>query len=728
MHRKALIPNVLFLLVVVGFFFAPREVQSQSKLTIKSVDVVPKANYSSLKGGSSPQKLIDGRLAGTNLFWLDPNALGWQNHGQITIDLEISSPALVTGVKLTTAKNEAAEILLPLNVHAFGSIDGKGYAYLGDLNANKQDHPDGYLTVELSRQGIDKNARYVRLIIIPHGRMFFTDEITVYGKKVVTNANTRMKTLSPQEVEEIIRESKRSEINRSSLLQELKTLKGKIKAADYNAVRRTILNTTSFETDDAYNVVSRRIADMGAPGDRKAGVHLRYLASPWGDLQTGMSGPNQSVSLRNAVNTTQYLTFEVVNNTGKPLKILNFKSPALVRTTLYEIQSVKARNATSVQDVMFPVPLRPGAPLMEPGQKKKYILAIESLKAGNADISIAFSIPGSLPLNVRVQSADIGLNDTFTRKNKLNVNVWPYFTFPFYKNREELIRHDLINHYSNTFAIPAWTLEPLNLTTDFKKLKDYLKYYRKGDRVILFMNHRPYMDNPGDYLKASWNKRFLSWYDSMIAVLDKHGIGNDQVYLYPFDEIQEREVNSFNTFASWIKKERGAQLFITLVHQKMLPRVIKNSDIYQILITKNDINRIGQSPGKSFWIYDIMDNSKQTDPYTRYRLLSWKAFLAGAKGIGFWNYAEMFGASVWDDFDGKKADYNTVYDHGKVIVPSRRWEAFKQGIEDHLILMRYAEKAGHSRARKLAEDVLKASGQSHKADEARAIALRVLSN
>src|SRR5690606_22273078 len=144
------------------------------------------------------------------------------------------------------------EILLPLNVHAFGSIDGKGYAYLGDLNANKQDHPDGYLTVELSRQGIDKNARYVRLIIIPHGRMFFTDEITVYGKKVVTNANTRMKTLSPQEVEEIIRESKRSEINRSSLLQELKTLKGKIKAADYNAVRRTILNTTSFETDDAY--------------------------------------------------------------------------------------------------------------------------------------------------------------------------------------------------------------------------------------------------------------------------------------------------------------------------------------------------------------------------------------------------------------------------------------------------------------------------------------------
>ena len=88
----------------------------------------------------------------------------------------------------------------------------------------------------------------------------------------------------------------------------------------------------------------------------------------------------------------------------------------------------------------------------------------------------------------------------------------------------------------------------------------------------------------------------------------------------------------------------------------------------------------------------------------------------------------MFGDSVWDDFDGKKADYNAVYDDGNEIRPSRRWEAFKQGVEDHMILKRYAARFDEVKARKIAEEVLKASNQSHKADEARAEILRALAN
>lgn len=58
----------------------------------------------------------------------------------------------------------------------------------------------------------------------------------------------------------------------------------------------------------------------------------------------------------------------------------------------------------------------------------------------------------------------------------------------------------------------------------------------------------------------------------------------------------------------------------------------------------------------------------------------------GASGVGFWSYSDTNGSSAWNDLDGKYPDWAVVYEADNRIVSSRRWEAFREGLEDYSLL------------------------------------------
>jgi len=129
------------------------------------------------------------------------------------------------------------------------------------------------------------------------------------------------------------------------------------------------------------------------------------------------------------------------------------------------------------------------------------------------------------------------------------------------------------------------------------------------------------------------------------------------------------------------------------------------------------------------WIYDT--KSKSLAPYVSFRLMAWEAFFRGYGGIGFWDYADVANVngnpgSLWNDFDGPYADYNVVYNLDGKIVSSRRWEAFKMGIEDYYILSAYAKKYGTAAAMQYCQKVLRNSNQIDQADATRNELLRKL--
>lgn len=63
-----------------------------------------------------------------------------------------------------------------------------------------------------------------------------------------------------------------------------------------------------------------------------------------------------------------------------------------------------------------------------------------------------------------------------------------------------------------------------------------------------------------------------------------------------------------------------------------------------------------------------------------------------AKGVGFWAYSDTSGSSAWDDFDGRRPDYAVVYENKNGPVSSRRWEAFREGIEDYQLFSAACER------------------------------------
>jgi hypothetical protein len=104
--------------------------------------------------------------------------------------------------------------------------------------------------------------------------------------------------------------------------------------------------------------------------------------------------------------------------------------------------------------------------------------------------------------------------------------------------------------------------------------------------------------------------------------------------------------------------------------------------------------------------------------------MSWEAFANGYTGIGFWNYADE-GANkklnlITDPLISPKSSYSVIYDGpGKKIISSRRWEAFKLGIEDYSVLQSYANKYGGKKAKELARQVLNAPENLNLADSIR---------
>lgn len=92
-------------------------------------------------------------------------------------------------------------------------------------------------------------------------------------------------------------------------------------------------------------------------------------------------------------------------------------------------------------------------------------------------------------------------------------------------------------------------------------------------------------------------------------------------------------------------------------------------------------------------MYTGFTPGKASDPYAYLRLMPWRAFNRKLTGAGFWAYLD-FGTKSWDDTMRASGYYGVVYGakyssletYGESIVTTRRWEAWREGVEDYQYL------------------------------------------
>ena len=272
---------------------------------------------------------------------------------------------------------------------------------------------------------------------------------------------------------------------------------------------------------------------------------------------------------------------------------------------------------------------------------------------------------------------------------------------------------DLHRHYTRVFVVDR-TGVPFprraadgTMELDFAKHDAMVELYRGADQLLFFWGKsgsKPALPQLGRTMTPAWQRAVAEWLKRWVAHLADLGIGYDQFAMYPYDETLSEE---FYLLARFIKESVDPQIRIYAnSHGKKgtdeMARIEPYIDVWCLpdrdYQHHDPAERRPVKPGVSIWTYATRWPGKANPPYRYYRLQAWRAFERGDTGCGFWAYADPRpgAGSLWNDFNTQAGRYGVVYGASgspvptgsERIVPSRRWEAWRDGIEDYEYLHR----------------------------------------
>ncbi|MGC9318164.1 MAG: glycoside hydrolase domain-containing protein [Armatimonadota bacterium] len=203
---------------------------------------------------------------------------------------------------------------------------------------------------------------------------------------------------------------------------------------------------------------------------------------------------------------------------------------------------------------------------------------------------------------------------------------------------------------------------------------------------------RPFETPDGEeieYLSEAWVRAFEAWLPQLVAYMRSRGLDYEDWAFYPFDEYIGPD---FVALARQVKRiDPRIQIFTDkLTDAEQVRAAAPYTDIWcpydgHFGEQYAEGLRIMRESGKPIWFYFCGRDQKAFPPMERYRLMGWKTWARDLQGCTYWN---IFGGggSVWDDLDSTHPDPGSVYTGPDGPVTSRRWEAFRQGLEDYCYL------------------------------------------
>ncbi len=298
--------------------------------------------------------------------------------------------------------------------------------------------------------------------------------------------------------------------------------------------------------------------------------------------------------------------------------------------------------------------------------------------------------PGLYRGLLRIQSMDPKI-DPWILSVPVAVRIWPVelapterirvFNFDYYRGgASDAFLRDLLQHRVNVFALQAPVPDPKTGIADFSKL-DAPVARVKGHGMIFFESW---------FFRAKgWKPQYARWVRDLVAYMKSKGLGYDDWVLHIFDEtLSDRFLNT----ARAIKK---IDPHLRLFSDRMGPpaRIAEFAPVVDFWcphfrdLTKPGLEAMRRS-GHPVWTYDC--GSGKAIPPAHNRALPWCAWHYHLDGVCYWTYFANYG-DPWNDFDQGHPDWSKVYtDAAGNPVPSKRWEAWREGLEDWALFDLYA--------------------------------------
>ncbi len=284
---------------------------------------------------------------------------------------------------------------------------------------------------------------------------------------------------------------------------------------------------------------------------------------------------------------------------------------------------------------------------------------------------------------------------------------------------------DLVDHGMSVSYGPALPAVPVDANGQLAGAVDWTAFDAVIDRVprpwTFLWGGPPARRWPKGVKPAEDSPAYFNGFKTAIAELAKHlkskGVDYHHWAFYPIDEPWNTgftHIPHLKRFCERVKRaDPKAQVYTDpagLVRVEYLAEFKDLIDIWQ-----PEINTLKRDPklvawfrkhAKRFWYYEAPGPAKDFLPLGHYRAHGWYAWHFGAEGSGYWIYKAL---DIWWPIQG--GNWSAVYQTNTDVVPSRRWEADRDGVEDYRALYVLDQEIKRARA----------AGHRAEADQARAL-------
>jgi hypothetical protein len=579
---------------------------------------------------------------------------------------------------LHTAKGSHAGVDVPARVDVYGELGNGQYHYAGGVSLEKQEFQDSeshWLHVEISSPRPE-----IMVIVRPRGSYLFLDEVSWESRSTAISKSLNVVGDAPA-------------CERDSLERHRKSLLGAI-----NPEARTV---------EAW------VREFGSPevaiwAEENPFVALQPFPPAWrirrSKIELDLSG-SRSESESGCIG---------ILSTGESERAFDVAvngDLAVVRwVSISHLQPILSADGQMVYDPLLP--LNNGAQMKVPGRQASYIWIqadMRQIPPGRHKIVVnikdsATSWYGSVPVAITVAPITLQPN------RRPAANNWAYTSDrPIWRDRE-IVLSDLVEHGINVFVlhpsvIPRPSLkDEWDLKIEQRFLRDLTLYRGKG-LILLYLEwgrgQGPAWIDPVRGKDSSGQKNAVRrWVRKIITIMESLNIDLSEWALYPIDEPRGEDLRFLREVAAWVKEEDSAvQIYanpisttsVSTSSAELVPlESLVNFWQPSLSFANNQAGSFFKKLKHPWWVYAGAPGlAKSASPWEHYRLLSWRAWGSGAVGVGFWSYSDTSGTSAWDDLDGRRPDFAVVYegrDGSPTPVSSRRWEAFREGIEDFQLL------------------------------------------
>ncbi len=352
-----------------------------------------------------------------------------------------------------------------------------------------------------------------------------------------------------------------------------------------------------------------------------------------------------------------------------------------------------------------------------------------------------------------------------------------------YLNRRSTREHmaeaaaDLKAHYENTFIFSYLPNPPIDDDghiigrADYEPLREMLRNIKDARELVFYLaeGKLPRFNKKLPWMSKEHKKALRFWLTNFVGVLREEGFGYDRFMMYPFDESYSNPVKGgrpelqalaemadaiheidpkVRVFANPVtahkkddplyEKLRG-KIAAWSLHKLMLdpgdhtaywPYNFSAADKHRVI---EGFFRDEQRAGRPMWAFQICGRSKSRPINRFWRRWPWQIWHIDFTGIGLWAYNDIRGKSSWRDMGpDEKPDWAVIYemrdapadiprDSNEALIPSRRWQAWREGIEDYFMLQQIVQRDPSRKAelKKLSRSILDDPDNPKRYEEAR---------